>query len=149
MQTNPALVDLPPPPPRYPFQMVCVYLPEEGHDFPIVRDVQTHCATTRISFVARPYSIDTHADDYSIHRLPAFHILYKGTVQETRYFDTEPIHTLQRLVWAYEDECKAAERARIRRQERWEAFKAVFSLDRFKRKPALDRTASLSRFKNI
>ena len=149
MLTNPALPQPPPPPPRYPFQMVCVYLPEEGHDFPIVHEAQVHCAETRIPFVARPYSIDTHEDDFSIHRLPAFHILYKGTVQETRYFDTEPIHTLQRLVWAYEDDCKAAERARLRRQERWEAFKAVVSLDRFKRKPALDRSASLSRFKNI
>jgi hypothetical protein len=60
----------------------------------------------------------------------------------------DPIHTIQVKVWAFEDEEMAKERARQRRQERWdtavESVKAFFSLDRFRPKPALDLDASLS-----
>ena len=129
--------------------MMCVFHPEDGYDFPIVKDVKAHCESTNIPFVARGYAPYEREEDMPLRRLPAFHILYKGYVQETRYFDTDPIHTLQRLVWVYEDEQKARERARLRRQERWDAFKEVFSLERFKRKPALDRSASLSHLKTI
>jgi hypothetical protein len=124
---------------------MCVFHPEEGYDFPIVRDVRAHCDKTAIPFVVRGYAPSEREEDMPLQRLPAFHILFKGSIHETRYFDTDPIHTLQRLVWAYEDELKAKERARLRRLAQWEAFKDVFSLDRFKRKPALDRDASLKK----
>lgn len=145
MQANPIVPPAPAPPPRYPFQMMCVFHPEEGYDFPIVRDVQAHCEITNIPFVARGYAPYEREEDMPLQRLPAFHISFRGSIQETRYFDTDPIHTLQRLVWAYEDELKSKERARLRRLERWEAFKEFVSLDRFKRKPALDRDASLKK----
>lgn len=149
MQTNPIVPPAPLPPPRYPFQMMCVFHPEDGYDFPIVADVKRHCEETNIPFVVRGYAPYEREEDMALQRLPAFHVLYKGYIQETRYFDTGPIPTLQRLVWAYEDEQKAKERARLRRLERWESFKSVFSLERFKRKPALDRSASLSHLKSI
>jgi hypothetical protein len=133
---------------RYPFQIVCVYLPEDGYDFPIFHEVKKYCSENSLTFLARPYDHEKYADDMFIKRLLAFHIYYKKYIQETHYYDTDPIHKIQLVVWAYQDEEREKARARQRRQERWDSFvetvQGIFSLDRFKQKPALDLEASLS-----
>ena len=134
---------------RYPFQIICVYLPEDGYDFPIFHEVKKYCAENNLAFLARPYDHEKYEEDMYVKRLLAFHIMYKKYYQETHYYDTDPIHKIQVVVWAYQDEERAKARARQKRQEQWdsfvEGFQAVFSLDRFKKKPALDREASQSR----
>ena len=133
---------------RYPFRIVCVFLDADNNDFPIIRDVNEYCNKNNLIFVKRQYDIDKHQDDMFITHLPAFHIYYKKYHDEITYFDRDPIHIIQVKVWAYQDEEKAKERARQRRQERWdkakESIKSVFSLERFKAKPALNLDASLS-----
>lgn len=134
---------------RYPFHVVCVYSDVESYDFPIVHEVNSYCAENHLTFMARCYDIDTHPEDMVINRLPAFHVSYKGNVQSTHYYDQDPVHKLNILRWAYDDEQRAKERVRLRRQQRWDAFKEsvadVFRLDRFRPKPALDPTANLTR----
>jgi hypothetical protein len=131
---------------RYPYQIICVYLPEDGYDFPIFHDVKKYCSENNLSFLARPYDHEKYEEDMYVKRLLAFHIMYKKYHQETHYYDTDPIHKIQIVVWAYQDEEKAKARARQKRQERWdslvEGFQSIFSLERFKKKPALDREAS-------
>ena len=82
-----------------------------------------------------------------IDSLPSISITKKGH-QDVQYYDAGPIPKIQAMVWAYEDEMRAKERARLRRQEQWNNFKetmnSIFTLDHFKRKPALDLDASLS-----
>lgn len=133
---------------RYPFHIVCVYEDKENSDFPIISDVREFCSKNHLNFVNRQYDIDRYEEDMMVHRLPAFHIKYKRYVQETHYYDTDPVHKIQVVVWAYQDEQIAKERACMRRQAQWESFKesvsTVFSLERFKKKPALDPEASLS-----
>lgn len=121
---------------RYPFHVVCVY---DDADFPVVREVRNYCNSNNLVFRARPYNIDTHTEDVVIRRLPAFHIYLKGYVQETHYYDTNPVHKIQTLVWAYQDECMANEQKAARRRERWESFLALF-----RRKVALDPNKNLS-----
>lgn len=132
---------------RYPFHVVCVYSVEESYDFPVVHDVKRHCIENHLTFMARPYDHEKYPDDMCIYRLPAFHVYHRGCVQATWYYDLDPVHKLNILRWAYDDEQKAKERARLRRQERWDSFKetisGVFSLDRFRSKPALDRNTNL------
>ena len=134
---------------RYPFRIVCVYMPEDGYDFPIFHEVKKYCDENNLTFYARSYDLEKYEEDIHIHRLLAFHIYYKGYVQETHYYDTDPIHKIQLVVWAYQDVEKEKARARQRRQERWDKFKdgwnSIFTLDHFKRKPALDREASQSK----
>jgi hypothetical protein len=134
---------------RYPFHVVCVYSEVESYDFPIVHEVRNYCAENHLTFMARPYNADTYADDMPVNRLPAFHVSYKGCVQSTHYYDQDPVHKLNILRWAYDDEQRAKERTRLRRQQHWDAFKesvtGMFSLDRFRPKPALDPTANLTR----
>lgn len=134
---------------RYPFRIHCVYLPEDGYDFPIFYEVKQYCEQNNLTFCARPYDLDKYSEDIFIHRLLAFHIYYKGYVQETHYYDNNPVHKIQLVVWAYQDIEKEKAKARQRRQERWDKFKegwnTVFSLDHFKRKPALNLEASQSR----
>lgn len=131
---------------RYPFHIVCVYEDAENNDFPIIHEVRSYCAENHLTFVARQYDCNRYQEDIYINRLPAFHIFYKKVIMDTYYFDIDPVHRIQIDIWAYEDEMKAKERARIRRQEKWNAIKNMFTinLDRFKRKPALDLEASLS-----
>ena len=133
---------------RYPYRIVCVAENYENSDFPVTRAVRDFCANNHLTYAMRQYDVDRHKEDMYIHRLPAFHVYYKGYVQETHYYDTDPVYKIQLVVWAYQDELCAKERALIRRQQRWEAFQSsvqgFFSLDRFKRKPALDPSMSLS-----
>lgn len=139
---------------RYPFRIVCIYHSSEDSDFPVVRDVREYCLKNNLIFLSRQYDIDKYEEDMDIHRLPAFHMYHKGYVQERQYYDTDPIHKIQLLVWAYQDVERAKERAKMKRQERWtslgETIRSIFSLDRFKKKPALDLDQSLShtRFSN-
>lgn len=138
---------------RYPFRVVCVFQDANNNDFPIIHDVRDYCLNNHLVFVARQYDPDGYPEDMSVNRLPAFHVYYKKEVQETHYYDLDPVHKIQILVWAYQDEMRAKERARIRRKERWDAFtesvRALFSADRFKKKPALDLDASLSRARSL
>jgi hypothetical protein len=133
---------------RYPITIVCVYLDSDNNDFPIILETRDYCNKNNLIFTARQYDHEKNADDLGVKRLPAFHVYYKKGWQNTEYYDTNPIHKIQTVVWAYQDEMRAKERARIRRQERWDSFvegmKSTFSLDRFKTKPALDLDASLS-----
>jgi hypothetical protein len=139
---------------RYPFRITCIYHTSDDSDFPVVRDVREYCQKNNLIFLSRQYDIDKYEEDMEIRRLPAFHMYYKGYVQDRQYYDTDPIHKIQLLVWAYQDVERAKERARIQRQERWSGFgesiKSFFSLERFKKKPALDLEQSLShtRFSN-
>lgn len=131
---------------RYPFRICCVYLPEDGCDFPIFYDVKTYCEKNNLTFYAREYNHEKYSEDMFVKRLLAFHIYYKGYVQETHYYDTDPVHKIQVVVWAYQDIEREKAKARQRRQEKWDKFKdslnTVFTLDHFKRKPALDLEAS-------
>ena len=133
---------------RYPFNIVCVYMDADNNDFPIIIEVRDYCNKNNLIFTARQYDHERNADDMFVKRLPAFHMYYRKGWQDTEYYDTNPVHKIQTLVWAYQDEMRAKERARIRRQEQWESVKEtvknVFSLERFKKKPALDLNASLS-----
>ena len=129
---------------RYPYHVVCVYFEPDSYDFPIVHEVRDYCNENHLTFMVRAYDSEKYSDDMFIHRLPAFHIFYKGYVQETHHYDQNPTHKLNILRWAYDDEQRAKERARIRRQERWESFKDFFSLDRFRPKPNLDPTNNLT-----
>ena len=133
---------------RYPFQVCCVFQDSNNNDFPIIFQVRDYCNKNHIIFKAREYDIDAHSDDMCIKRLPAFHFYYKTYYDDTQYYDTDPVHKIQVAVWAYEDELRAKERARQRRQERWDTavstLKEIFSLDRFQKKPALDPETSLS-----
>lgn len=134
---------------RYPFRIHCVYLPEDGYDFPIFHEVKKYCDENNLTFCARPYDLEKYDEDMFIKRLLAFHIYYKGYVQETHYYDNNPVHKIQLVVWAYQDVEKEKAKARQRRQEKWEKIKegwnSIFTLDHFKRKPALDREASQSK----
>ena len=133
---------------RYPYRVVCVYLDNDSNDFPIIHEVRSYCAVNHLIFLARAYDIDRYPEDMTIKRLPAFHIYLKDWVQDTYYYDVDPVHKIQVMVWAYQDEQRARERARIRRQQHWDdavqGFKDLFSLERFKPKPALNLEASLS-----
>ena len=134
---------------RYPFRVCCVYLAEDGHDFPVFRDMKEYCDGNNVTFYARTYDIDKYEEDIFIKRTLAFHVYTKGYVQETHYYDENPVYKIQLLVWAYQDVEKEKARARQKRQERWEKLKegwnSIFTLDHFKRKPALDRDASLTK----
>jgi len=133
---------------RYPFRVVCIYHSSEDSDFPVVRDVRDYCMKNSLIFLSRQYDIDKYDEDMEIRRLPAFHVYYKGYVQERQYYDTDPIHKIQLLVWAFQDVERARERAKLRRREKWsnlaENIRSIFSLERFKKKPALDLDQSLS-----
>ncbi len=131
------------------FKIQCIYLPEDGCDFPIFHEVKNYCAKNNLIFSAREYDHERYSEDLFVKRLLAFHIYYKGYVQETHYYDTDPVHKIQLVVWAYQDVEREKARTRQKRQERWDKFKEnwnnVFTLDHFKRKPALDKEASQSK----
>jgi hypothetical protein len=133
---------------RYPFQIVYIYLDAENRDFPIFHEVKEYCSNNNLIFTARQYEFEKYPDDMYIKRLPAVHIYYKKGWQDTQHYDTDPIHKIQVLVWAYQDEELKKERRRIRRQEQWDSlkenFNSIFTLEHFKRKPKLDIDASLS-----
>jgi hypothetical protein len=132
---------------RYPFRIVCVFLDPDNNDFPIIREMNEYSNKNNLIFVKRQYDVDKYSEDMYILRLPAFHIYHRG-YSDTTYFDIDPIRAIQLRVWEYQDEQRAKERARQRRQEKWnatvESVKEFFSLERFKRKPVLDLEASLS-----
>lgn len=128
---------------RYPFRIVCVFMNSQTNDFPIIHEVRDYCNENNLIFVARQYNIDKYDEDMIIQRLPAFHLYYKNYVQETTYFDTNPVYMAQRFVWAYQDKQRAKERARKKWDEKIEQWKGFFSLERFKRKPALNLETSL------
>lgn len=134
---------------RYPYRICCVFLPEDGHDFPIFAEVKRFCEENHLTFYSRQYTIDKYPEDVFIKRTLAFHVYHKGYPQDTYYYDEDPVHKIQLIVWAYQDVEREKARARQRRQERWDTFKEsfgnLFTLDHFKRKPALDREASLSK----
>ena len=133
---------------RYPYKICCVYLPDDGCDFPIFHEVKKYCDEHNLTFYSREYSYGQYEEDLYVKRTLAFHIYYKGYVQETHYYDTDPIHKIQLIVWAYEDVEKERARKKQERQEKWDALKeswnSIFTLDHFKRKPALDKDASLT-----
>ena len=133
---------------RYPFKVCCIYLPEDGTDFPIFYEVKKYCEQNNLTFYSREYSYGSYSEDMFVKRTLAFHIYYKGYVQETHYYDTDPIHKIQLVIWAYQDEEREKAKRRQRRQEQWNTFKEtwnnIFTLDHFKRKPHLDRDASLT-----
>jgi hypothetical protein len=134
---------------RYPYRVCCVYLPDDGYDFPIFREMKQYCDGNNLVMYSRPYNIEKHEEDLFVKRTLAFHVYHKGYVQETHYYDENPVYKVQLLVWAYQDVEREKARARQRRQERWEKVKdgwnSIFTLDHFKRKPALDREASLTK----
>lgn len=133
---------------RYPFRIICVFENKENSDFPIIRDVRDFCLLNHITMVSRQYDVDQYPEDMDLRRLPAFYISLKGYVQETHYYDVDPVYKIQLYMWAYQDEQRERERAKIRRQEQWtnfvEGLQSFFSLERFKRRPALDPELSLS-----
>jgi hypothetical protein len=133
---------------RYPFRIICVFENKENSDFPVIRDVRDFCLANHLTLVSRRYDADAYAEDMDLLRLPAFYVSLKGYVQETHYYDLDPVYKIQLYLWAYQDEQHARERAKIRRQERWSSFvetlHATFSLERFKKRPALDLEMSLS-----
>jgi hypothetical protein len=134
---------------RYPYRIVCVYHAGEGYEFPIVKEVQEYCAKNHMAFSGREYNVDKYAEeDLHIRKLPAFHMYHKKWIYETMYFDNNPVHKIQTILWAYQDEEKKRERLRQRRLAQWNAIQetvsSIFSLERFKRKPALDMEACLS-----
>lgn len=134
---------------RYPFRICCVYIPDDGHDFPVFHEVKNYCDKNNLTFYAREYDVDKFQEDMIIKRLLAFHIYYKGYVQETHYYDTDPVHKIQVVVWAFQDLEKEKARKKQQRQEQWEKFvngwNTVFSLEHFKRKAALDLESSQSK----
>lgn len=130
---------------RYPFRVVCVFLDSNNNDFPIINEVQDYCKNHNLIFSARKYDTDRHDVDVQINRLPAFHIYDKKYHQETQYFDTNPVHMIQKHVWAYEDKLRAQERRRKEHQEQWNKFMAMFTLP--KRRSLLNLEASLSKTK--
>lgn len=133
---------------RYPVHIVCVFEDSENNDFPIIHEVRKYCLENHMTFYGRQYNCDQYPEDISVCRLPAFHIYYKKSILETQYFDTDPVHKIQLVVWAYQDEMRAKERAKLRRQERWNNFKAMFTID-FRKKLALDLDASLSHKRDL
>ena len=132
---------------RYPYHIVGVYLDEDSNDFPILKEVRDYCKENHLTYMMRQYDADKYQEDIEIHRLPAFHIYHKKYVYETHYYDKDPVYKIQLVIWAYQDREREKERARQRRQEQWDTFmesvQSVFSLERFKKKPALDLEASL------
>ena len=128
---------------RYPYRVTCIFMDEDHDDFPIIHDVRAHCNENNITFSARQYNCDRFEEDREIRRLPAFIVYYKREVHDILYFDLDPVHKIKLVIWAYEDELLAKEKARIRRQEQWECVKAFFSVERFKRKSKLDVDMSL------
>ena len=134
---------------RYPYQICCVYLPGDGHDFPIFHEVKKYCDENNLTFYAREYDCQKYVDDIAVKKVLAFHILYKGYAQETHYFDNDPIHKIQLFIWAYQDVEREKARVRQKRREQWDRFKEsfseIFTMDHFRRKPALDLEASQSR----
>ena len=135
---------------RYPYKICCVYIPDDGHDFPIFHDVKRFCQENHLTFYSRSYDIDTYPqEDMMIKRLLAFHVYHKGYVQDTYYYDEDPVYKIQLVVWAYQDVEREKARKKQRRQDQWENLKetlgSIFTLDHFKQKPALDREASQSR----
>ena len=134
---------------RYPFRICCVYLPDDGYDFPIFYEVKTYCDKNNLTFYAREYNYEKYDEDMFVKRTLAFHIYYKGYVQETHYYDNDPVHKIQLVIWAYQDVEREKARARQRRQEKWDKFKeswnSIFTLDHFKSKPALDLESSQNR----
>lgn len=134
---------------RYPFRVTCIYRAEEGWDFPIFHEVKKYCQENHVTFSAREYNTYKFEEDTNIMRLLAFHIYYKNDVQETHYFDTNPVHKIQLEIWAYEDLEKEKAKARQRRQEKWDAmketWKSIFTLDHFRKKAALNLEASQSK----
>ena len=65
---------------RYPFRICCVYLAEDGCDFPIFHEVKTYCEQNNLTFYAREYDHEKYEEDMFVKRLLAFHIFYKGYV---------------------------------------------------------------------
>ncbi len=132
---------------RYPYHIVCVYLDEESNDFPIIHEVREYCKKNNLTFMNRQYDVDKYEEDMAIRRLPAFHIYHKKYVYETHYYDMDPAYKIQLVIWAYQDREREKEKARQKRKERWDSFvesvQSAFSLERFKKKPALDLEASL------
>jgi hypothetical protein len=132
---------------RYPFHICCVFMDSETNDFPIILETRDYCKKNHLTFKARQYDIDVFGEDMMIQRLPAFHIYYKKECYETHYYNNDPIHKIQLVVWAFEDRELEKERIRQERREKWNTFmssvKHVFSLEHFKKKPALDLEASL------
>ena len=133
---------------RYPFHIVCAYEDEDSNDFPIIHEVRDYCNANHLTFMARQYNYEKYPDDIYIKRLPAFHIYHKKWIYETHYYDTNPVHKIQVVIWAYQDEEKEKERKRQRRKEKWDStvtsLQEFFSLDWMKRKPALVPEESLS-----
>lgn len=128
---------------RYPYRVSCVFMDEDHYDFPIIHDVRAHCNEINVTFSGRRYNTDLYQEDYEIRRLPAFIVYYKKEVHDIIYYDLDPVHKINLVIWAYEDELVAKEKRRIRRQEQWESVKNFFSLERFKTKPKLDVNMSL------
>lgn len=135
---------------RYPFQILCVFESKENSDFPIVREVRDFCLANHLTMVSRPYDVDKYPEDMDLRRLPAFYVSLKGYVQETHYYDTDPIYKIQLYMWAYQDEQVARERKRIHRQQQWNDFvEGIQSVFSFKRRPALDPESSLSHVRDF
>lgn len=131
---------------RYPFKITCVYQNSQNNDFPIIHSVRNHCNENNLIFTARQYDIDRFEEDADIKRLPAFHIYYKGYHDDIYYFDNDPIHQIQVVIWAYEDEQKEKERRKQRRIEQWNNFKeGVTSIFKRDKRTALDLEASLQK----
>lgn len=132
---------------RYPFRVVCVFEDADAKDFPIIHEMRDFCAKNNVIFVLRQYDIDRHSEDMVISRLPAFHVVSRGYVEETHYHDLNPVYKVLCRIWEHQDKEKAREQARRRRQENWNTFVAgvqsLLSLERFKRKPALNPEACL------
>ena len=132
---------------RYPYRIVCVYLDADNRDFPIINEVRDYCSKNNVTFSARQYDHEKYSDDMFVNRLPAFHLYLKDGHNDIFYFDNNPIHKLQIYIWKYQDKQRAKEKARKKREEKWNAFvagvKATFSLERFKPKPALNLEACL------
>ena len=133
---------------RYPFHIVCVYEDEDSNDFPIILEVRDYCGKNNLTFMARQYNYDKYQDDLGIKRLPAFHIFHKKWIYETHHYDENPIHKIQLVVWAYQDQEKEKARKKQRRKENWDSavssVQDFFSLEWMKNKPSLNPEESLS-----
>jgi hypothetical protein len=133
---------------RYPFHIVCVYEDEDSNDFPIILETRDYCNKNNLTFMARQYDFEKYNDDMFVKRLPAFHIYHKKWIYETHHYDDNPVHKIQLVVWAYQDEEKEKARRKQRRKEKWDStvtsFQEFFSFDWMKKKPALNPQDSLS-----
>lgn len=127
---------------RYPMKICCVYRDSENNDFPIIHEVRAHCHENHLVFTAREYDADKYEEDSWIKKLPAFHLYFHGGHCDIFYYDNNPVHKIQKELWAYQEKEKKREERARKRKEQWNGW--ILSMRSvFKKKTLLDLDASL------